>query len=209
MSAVLALVFSLALSPEAAAARQGPMLFGSGQATFLVLGPAGPGETLRLARVRVRHPDLSETRSFDDAEYRLTVDVPASTKPGQNLTGALWRFGAESPEGRKMEDGVRVEIQREDRVAPAPTRGLAYRALGTPDRLYLVHAGTRFAQILRVQTVSELEIPPGGVPVRVDRPSQEAATRILPGEVAKVVIGDGRTTRVSAQAEIWFSSAPH
>ncbi|HZJ53583.1 MAG TPA: hypothetical protein VFD38_05545 [Myxococcaceae bacterium] len=209
MSAVLALVLSLALSPEAARALQGPMLFGSGQATFLVLGPAGAGDTLRLARARVRHVDLSATRSFDDAEYRLAVDVPATTRPGQQLTGALWRFGAESPEGRKLEDGVRVEIEREDRVAPAPTRGLAYRALGTPDRLYLVHAGTRFAQILRVQPASEVEIPPGGVPVRVDRPSQEPATRILPGEYAKVVVGEGRTTRVAAQAEIWFSSAAH
>jgi hypothetical protein len=206
---VLALVFSLALSPEAAAARRGPMLFGSGQATFLVLGPAGPGDTLRLAGVRVRHPDLSESRSFDDAEYRLAVDVPATTRPGQQLTGALWRFGAESPEGRKMEDEVRVEIHREDRVAPAPSRGLAYRALGTPDRLYFVHAGTRFAQILRVQLTSAVEIPPAGLPVRVDRPSQEPATRILPGEYAKVILGEGRTTRVSAQAEIWFSSAPH
>lgn len=206
---MLALVLSLALSPEAAAARQGPMLFGSGQVTLLVLGPAGPGDTLRLARVRVRHPDLSETRSFDDAEYRLAVDVPATTRAGQQLTGALWRFGAESPDGRKMEDGVRVEIHREDRVAPAPSRGLAYRALGTPDRLYLVHAGTRFAQILRVQPASAVEIPPAGLPVRVDRPSQEPATRILPGEYAKVILGEGRTTRVSAQAEIWFSSAPH
>jgi hypothetical protein len=155
----------------------------------------------------VRHVDLSQTRSFDDAEYRLAVDVPATIRPGQQLIGALWRFGAESPEGRKLEDGVRVEIEREDRVAPAPTRGLAYRALGTPDRLYLVHAGTRFAQILRVQPASEVEIPPGGVPVRVDRPSQEPATRILPGEYAKVIVGEGRTTRVAAQAEIWFSSA--
>ena len=99
IGAVLAVGVSLALSPEAAAARQGPMLFGSGQATFLVLGAAGPGDTLRVARVRVKHPDLSETRSFDDAEYRLAVEVPPSTRPGQHLTAALWRFGAESPEG--------------------------------------------------------------------------------------------------------------
>ena len=209
MSAVLALVLSLALSPEAARARQGPMLFGSGQAKFLVLGPAGPGETLRLGRVRVKHPDLSETRSFDDAEYRLAVDVPPTTRPNEVLTGALWRFGAESPDGRKMEDGVRVEIEREDHIAPGPTRGLAYRAFGTPDRLYFVHAGTGFAQILRVQPTSAIEIPPGGLPVRVDRPSQEAATRILPGEYAKVILGEGRTTRVTAQTEIWFSGAPH
>ena len=71
---MLALVLSLALSPEAAVERRGPMLFGSGQATFLVLGPAGPGDTLRLASVRVRHPDLSESRSFDDAEYRLAME---------------------------------------------------------------------------------------------------------------------------------------
>ena len=41
MSAVLALVLSLTMTPDAARARQGPMLFGSGQATFLMLGPAG------------------------------------------------------------------------------------------------------------------------------------------------------------------------
>jgi hypothetical protein len=203
---VLALVLSLTLSPDASRARQGPMLFGSGQATFLLLGPAGPGDTLRLARVRVSHPDLSESRSFDDAEYHLAIEASATTRPGQQLSGALWRFGAESPEGRKLGDGVHVEIEREDRIAPVLTRGLAYRAVGTPDRLYLVHAGTVFAQVIRVQPASEVQIPPGGVPVRVDRPSQEPATRILPGEYAKVVVGEGRTVRVTALSEVWFAS---
>ncbi|HUM10647.1 MAG TPA: hypothetical protein VLT82_06830 [Myxococcaceae bacterium] len=209
MSAVLALVLCLTMSPEAARAHQGPLLFGAGQATFLMLGPAGPGETLRLARVRVTHPELSETRSFDDAEYHLASDVPPATHPGQRLTGTLWRFGAESPDGRKLGDGVRVDIQREDRIAPVMGRGLAYRAVGTPDRLYLVHAGTGFTQVIRVQPASEVEIPPGGIPVRADRPSQEAATRILPGEYAKVVLGEGRTVRVTATNEIWFVVAPH
>jgi hypothetical protein len=210
VSAVLALVLSLAMSPEAAKARQGPMIFGSGQSTFLLVGAAGPGDTLRLARVKVtQHQELAETRNFDDAEYRLAVDVPASTRAGQQLTGALWRFGAEAPDGRKVSDGVRVEIVREDRVAPVMARGLAYRAIGTPERLYLVHAGTNFAQVLRVQPASEVEIPPGGIAVRVDRPSQEPATRILPGEYAKIIVGEGRTVRVTAQSEIWFSSRPH
>jgi hypothetical protein len=210
VSAVLALVLSLAMSPEAAKARQGPMIFGSGQATFLLIGPAGPGDTLRLARVKVTpHQELVETRNFDDAEYRLAIDVPASTRPGQQLTGALWRFGAEAPDGRKMSDGVRVEVMREDRIAPVMERGLAYRAMGTPDRLYLVHAGTGFAQVVRVQPASEVEIPPAGIPVRVDRPSQEPATRILPGEYAKVIVGEGKTVRVTAQSEIWFASKPH
>jgi hypothetical protein len=209
VSAVLALVLSLTMSPEAARARQGPMLFGSGQATFLVLGPMGPGDTLRLARVKVRHIELPESRSFDDAEYRLAVDVPAATQPGGVFTGALWRFGAESPDGRKIGDGVRVEVQREDRIAPVMGRGLWYRAMGTIDRLYLVHAGTGFSQILRVTPTVALEIPPGGLPVRVDRPSQEAATRILPGEYAKIVVGEGRTIRVTATNEIWFTGKPH
>jgi len=209
VSAVLALVLSLTMSPEAARARQGPMVFGAGQATFLVLGPAGPGDTLRVARVRVRHLELPEGRSYDDAEYHLAVDVPATSHPGQTLSGALWRFGAESPDGRKLGDGVRVEIQREDRIAPVMNRGLAYRAMGTLDRLYLVHAGTLFAQIIRVTPTVALEIPPGGVPVRVDRPSQEAATRILPGEYAKVVVGEGKTVRVTATNEIWFNGKPH
>jgi hypothetical protein len=209
VSAVLALVLSLTMSPEAARARQGPMLFGGGQATFLVLGPAGPGDTLRLARVRVRHTELPEGRSFDDAEYHLAVDIPATTRPGQVLVGTLWRWGAESPDGRKLEDGVRVEILREDRIAPVMGHGLAYRAMGTQDRLYLVHAGTGFAQILRVLPTVEMEIPPGGVQVRVDRPSQEAATRILPGEYAKIVVGEGRTVRVTATNEIWFVGKPH
>lgn len=209
MSAVLALLLSLTMSPEAARARQGPMLFGSGQASFLVLGPAGPGDTLRLARVRVRHAELPETRSFDDAEYHLAIDVPATTHPGQQLSGTLWRYGAESPDGRRLEDAVRIEIQREDRIAPVMARGLAYRAVGTLERLYLVHAGTGFAQIIRVLPASQLEIPPGGVAVRVDRPSQEPATRILPGEYAKIVVGEGRTVRVTATNEIWFVSKPH
>ena len=123
MSAVLALVLSLVMSPEAARARQGPMLFGSGQATFLVLGPAGPGDTLRMARVRVTHAELPESRSFDDAEYHLAVETPPNSRPGQVLTGTLWRFGAESPDGRKLSDGVRVEILREDRIAPLMSRG--------------------------------------------------------------------------------------
>jgi hypothetical protein len=209
VSAVLALVLSLTMSPEAARARQGPMLFGAGQATFLVLGPAGPSDTLRLARVRVRHTELPEGRSFDDAEYHLAVDLPATTRPGLVLVGPLWRWGAESPDGRKLEDGVRVEILREDRIAPVMGHGLSYRAMGTPDRLYFVHAGTGFVQILRVQPTVEMEIPPGGLPVRVDRPSQEAATRILPGEYAKIVVGEGRTVRVTATNEIWFVGKPH
>ena len=209
MSAVLALVLSLTMSPEAARARQGPMIFGSGQATFLVLGPAGPGDTLRLARVRVKHAELPESRSFDDAEYHLAIDTPATTHPGQQLVGTVWRFGAESPDGRKLADTVRIEILREDRIAPVMARGLAYRAVGTLERLYLVHAGTGFVQVIRVLPASQLEIPPGGVAVRVDRPSQEAATRILPGEYAKVVVGEGRTVRVSATNEIWFVSKPH
>jgi len=209
VSAVLALVLSLVMSPEAARARQGPMLFGSGQATFLVLGPAGPGDTLRMARVRVTHAELPESRSFDDAEYHLAVETPPNSRPGQVLTGTLWRFGAESPDGRKLSDGVRVEVLREDRIAPVMARGLAYRAMGTLDRLYLVHAGTGFAQILRVTPTVALEIPPGGVQVRVDRPSQEPATRILPGEYAKIVVGEGKTVRVTATNEIWFTSKPH
>jgi len=209
VSAVLALVLSLTMSPEAARARQGPLLFGSGQATFLLVGPAGPGDTLRLLRVRVTHLELPESRSFDDAEYRLAIEVPPTTRRGQQLGGTLWRFGAESPEGRKLSDGVRAEVQGEDRIAPVIARGLAYRALGTPDRLYLVHAGTLFAQVVRVQPASEVEIPPAGVPVRVDRPSQEPATRILPGEYAKVVLGEGRTVRVTAVSEIWFAGASH
>jgi len=151
VSAVLALILSLTMSPEAALAKQQPVLFGSGQSTFLVVGPAGPGDVLRLARVKVTHLELPESRSFDDAEYRFVPasPIPASTRTGQQLTGTLWRFGAESPEGRKLSDGVRVEFEREDRVAPVMARGLAYQALGTADRLYLVHAGTKFAQILR------------------------------------------------------------
>jgi len=209
VTALLALALSLTLSPEAAHARQGPLLFGSGSSTFLLVGPAGPGDTLRIARVRVRHLELPESRTFDDAEYRLVVDVPPAIRPGQQLAGALWRFGAESPEGRKMSDGVRVELEREDQVAPVSGRGLAYRALGTPDRMYLAHAGTGFAQVIRVQPASEVEIPPGGVAVRVDRPSQEPATRLLPGEYARVVLGEGRTVRVTVASEIWFAGATH
>jgi hypothetical protein len=208
LSAVLALILSLTMSPEAAAAKQQPVLFGSGQSTFLLVGPAGPGDVLRLARVRVTHLELPEARSFDDAEYRFVPasPIPASIRGGQQLTGTLWRFGAESPEGRKLSEGVRVEFEREDKVAPVMARGLAYRALGTPDRLYLVHAGTKFVQILRVEPASAVEIPFDGLPVRVDRPSQEAATRLLPGEYAKVVLGEGRTMRVTALTEVWFST---
>jgi hypothetical protein len=209
VSAVLALVLSLAMSPDAARARQGPLLFGSGQSTFLLLGPAGPGDTLRVARVRITRGDLPEARNFDDGEYRLAVDAPATTRPGQQLAGALWRFGAEAPDGRKLDDALKVELVREDRIAPVMARGLAYRAMGPPDRLYLVHAGTGFAQVLRVQPASEVEIPPAGVPVRVDRPSQEPATRILPGEYAKIILGEGRTIRVTAHSEVWFVSRPH
>jgi len=206
VSAVLALILSLTMSPEAANAKQHPVLFGSGQATFLLIGPAGPGDTLRLARVRVTHLELPEARSFDDAEYRFVPasPIPASTRPGQQISGTLWRFGAESPEGRKLTEGVRLEFEREDQVAPIMARGLAYRALGTQDRLYLVHAGTKFVQILRVEPASALLIPPDGVAVRVDRPSQEAATRLLPGEYAKVIVGDGKTMRVTALTEVWF-----
>ncbi len=45
MSAVLALVLSLIMTPEAARARQGPMLFGSGQATFLTARAGGTRAT--------------------------------------------------------------------------------------------------------------------------------------------------------------------
>lgn len=206
MSGVLALVLSLVMSPEAAQARHGPLLFGSGQATFLLIGPAGPGDTLRLARVRVVHLDLPESRGFDDAEYRLAVDVPATTGPGQQLTATLWRFGAESPDGSKVTEGLHITVEREDRVPPILGHGLSYRAFGTPDRMYLVHGGTVFAQIVRVQPASEVEIPPGGVAVRVDRPSQEPATRLLTGEFAKLVLGEGRTLRVTVQSQVWFAA---
>jgi len=210
VSAVLALLLSLALPPEAARAQKGALLFGGGPATFLLLAPAGPGNALRVARVRVSHVELPPDRSFDDAEYRFAsqAEVPASTRPGQVLTGALWRFGAESPEGRKVSDGVRVELLREDRVEPGTDRGLQYRALGTPERLYLVHAGSRFAQVLRVTPASEVQIPVAGAPVRVDRPSQEPATRLLPGETAPVRLGDGNAVRVVGMTEIWFAPAP-
>ena len=202
---MLALILSLTMSPEAANAKQHPVLFGSGQATFLLVGPAGPGDVLRLARVRVTHLELPEARSFDDAEYRFVPasPIPASTRPGQQISGTLWRFGAESPEGRKLTEGVRIEFEREDQVAPVMARGLAYRALGTLDRLYLVHAGTKFAQILRVEPASALLIPPDGIAVRVDRPSQEPATRLLPGEYAKVIVGE-KMMRVTALSEVWF-----
>lgn len=206
MSAVLALVLSLVMSPEAARARQGPLLFGAGQATFLLTPPSGPGDTLRLVRVRLAHAELTESRGFDDAEYRLAVDIPATVKPGDQLTAALWRFGAESPDGRKVSEGLQISVEREDRVAPLTGRGLAYRALGTPERMYLVHAGTGFAQIVRVQPASEVEIPPGGTPVRVDRPSQEPATRLLAGELATLVVGEGRTLRVTVESQIWYAA---
>ncbi|HSP19558.1 MAG TPA: hypothetical protein VLQ79_08590 [Myxococcaceae bacterium] len=206
MSAVLALVLSVVMTPEAAQARQGPLLFGAGQASFLVIGPARAGDTLRLARVRLLHLDLPESRGFDDAEYRLAVDMPAATQPGQTLTATLWRFGAESPEGMKLTEGLEVTVEREDRIPPVLGRGLAYRAFGTPDRMYLVHAGTVFAQIVRVQPASEVELPPAGVAVRVDRPSQEPATRLLPGEFAKLVVGEGRTLRVTVASQVWFAA---
>lgn len=205
MTAVLALLLAV-MTPQAAQARQGPLLFGAGQATFLVIGPAGPGATLRLARVHLVHQDFPDSRGFDDAEYHLAVEVPATLRPGEELTATLWRFGAETPEGQKVTDGLKVRVEREDRVPPVIGRGLAYRAFGTPDRMYLVHAGTVFAQIVRVQPASEVEIPPAGVAVRVDRPSQEPATRLLSGELAKLVLGEGRTLRVTVETQVWFAA---
>ena len=46
--------------------------------------------------------------------------------------------------------------------------------------------GPASRQIVRVQPASEVEIPPGGAPVRVDRPSQEAGNPAAPGECAKL-----------------------
>jgi len=206
VSALLVLLLSWTLSPEAARAKQGPMLFGSGQVVFLLGAPAGPGDTLRLARVRVSDANLPADTNLDDAEYHFSPagEPSVALRPGQLLTGPLWRFGAESPEGRKRIDALHVEVVREDRLAPATGRGLGYRAFGTPDRLYFVHAGMRFVQIIRVFPAGEASIPPEGVPVRLDRPSQEPATRLLPGEYARVTFGDGKTTRVTAGSEIWF-----
>ena len=134
---------------------------------------------------RVRHAELPEARSFDDAEYHLAIDVPAATHPGQQLAGTLWRFGAESPDGRKLEDAVRVEIQREDRIAPVMARGLAYRAMGTLERLYLVHAGTGFAQVIRVMPASALEIPPGGIAVRGIAPPRRPPPASFPASTRR------------------------
>jgi len=205
VSAVLALLLSV-MTPEAAQARQGPLLFGAGQATFLLVGRADPGATLRLARVHLLHRDLPESRGFDDAEYRLAVDLPAPTRPGEHLMATLWRFGAESPDGVKVTEGLQVTVEREDPIAPVLGRGLAYRAFGTPDRMYLVHAGTMFAQVVRVQPASEVDLPPAGLAVRVDRPSQEPATRLLTGEFVKLVLGEARTLRVTVETQVWFAA---
>jgi hypothetical protein len=97
--------------------------------------------------VRLAHAELSESRGFDDAEYRLAVDVPATVKPGDQLTAALWR-GAESPDGRRVSEGLQISVEREDRVAPATGRARLPRA-GDAGVAVSVHAGTSFARSFR------------------------------------------------------------
>jgi hypothetical protein len=207
---ILALVLALAMSPEAARAEHGPVLFGGGESAYLLLPASAPGEPLTIATVRLKHPELGEGRTFDDATYRFPLseaDLNA-LRSGRvdHLTGTVWRFGVDRPEGRKAFEGVRADIRRVDTIPLRTGGGLGYQAFGSADRLYLVHPGKHFFQIIKAVAASELQVPPGGSAVMLDRP-ETGATRLLPGETAQVRIGPGQVVRLTGLAELWFVDA--
>jgi hypothetical protein len=208
---ILALVLAMVMSPEAARAEHGPVLFGGGESTYLLVPASGPGEALTIATLHLKHPELSQGRIFDDASYRFPLSAGELTalRSGRvdHLTGTVWRFGVDRPEGRKEFEGMRADVRRVDAIPLRAERGLGYRAFGTAARLYLVHPGTHFFQIIKTTAASELEIPPGGSAVMLDRPDV-AATRLLPGETAEVRVGLGQVVRLTGLSELWFADAP-
>lgn len=210
LALVLAVALGAAPSPEAIAARGGPILFGAGDTTYLLLPPYLPGDTLTVVTVRLSHAEISAGRSWDDSSYRYQTPAPDGgglrASSVQHVTGNVWRFGADLPEGRKVFEGVRADVVRVEKVSPGNGRGLAYRGFGSAERLYLVHAGKAFVQVVRTQPASELELPAGGVDVQLDRPGQTPATRLLPGETAQARVGAGHVVRLNGQAELWFLS---
>jgi hypothetical protein len=208
---ILALVLALATAPEAARAEHGPVLFGGGESAYLLVPAAAPGEPLTVATLRLKHPELSPGHTFDDASYRFPLSPAdlSAVRSGRvdHLTGTIWRFGVDRPEGRKEFEGVRADVRRVDTIPLRTERGLGYRAFGTPDRLYLIHPGRHFSQILKAVAASELELAPEGSAVVLDRP-EAAATRLLPGETARVRMGPGQVVRLTGLAELWFVDAP-
>jgi hypothetical protein len=162
-----------------------------------------------VASIRLTHPEIAEDRTFDDASYRLPLspDELSALRAGRlaHLTGTVWRFGVDRPEGRKELEGAQVDVRRVDPV-PRSERGLAYRAFGSASRLYLVHPGKHFFQVLKAVAASDLQVPVGGTPVALDRPGA-AATRLLPGETARVRIGQGEIVRLTGLSELWFVDA--
>jgi hypothetical protein len=207
---ILALVLALASSPDAARAERGPVLFGDSERAYLLLPASAPGEPLVVATLHLKHPELAEGRAFDDASYRLPLS-PAdlnALRSGrvEHLTGTVWRFGVDRPEGRKEFEGVRADIRRVDAIPLRTERGLGYRAFGSAGRLYLVHPGKHFSQVIKAVAASEVGVPPEGSAVVLDRP-EAAATRLLPGETARVRLGPGQVVRLTGLAELWFVDA--
>ena len=209
MSPALLLALAVGAAPaENLAAKQGPILFGGGDHVYLLMAPYQPGGALTVASVLVSHPEVVSRRSWDDAGYRFVIGAdPAALRvtAGQRLTGAVWRFGAQFPDGEQAFESVRIDVVRVDPVPAADGQGLRYRGFGTSERFYIVHAGKAFVQVLRTQPSSELRPPPEGLGVQFDRPGKTAATRLLPSEMSQVRLSNGQVLRLVGQSEIWFA----
>lgn len=209
MSPALLLALAVGAAPvaETVAAKQGPILFGGGDHVYLLLAPYQPGGALTVATVRLSHPEIVPGRSWDDAGYRFAVGAdPAALRltAGQQLTGMVWRFGAQFPDGVKAFENVHLVVDRVDPVPASDIQGLRYRGFGAVDRFYIVHAGKAFVQVLRTQPSADMKVPPEGLGVQFDRPGKTAATRLLPSEMSPVRLSNGQVLRLIGQSEIWF-----
>jgi len=210
MSPALLLALALGAAPPAEnlAAKQGPILFGGGDHVYLLMAPYQPGGTLTVASVLLSHPEVVARRGWDDAGYRFVIGAdPAGLRvaPGQRLTGAVWRFSAQFPDGEKAFEGVQLNVVRVDPVPAADGQGLRYRGFGTSERFYIVHAGKAYVQVLRTQPSTDLSAPPEGLGVQLDRPGKTAATRLLPSEASQARLSNGQVLRLVGQSEIWFA----
>lgn len=164
----------------------GMVLFGSGEHLYLSHIPMfrRPHDLQVVLAVQLQHDGISPERAFDDAGYTLEPErfdldaLAAGTLRG--FTGTVYQGSFEGG-GKPLFTGVRVKVRevvlaaRLDAAStPAPTLG--YLAVGTPERLYLIHqlsAAPGFDQVLVARARGRLTVPGRGVVLTVARPDTE------------------------------------
>jgi hypothetical protein len=198
----------------------GMVLFGAGEHLYLSHIPMfhRPHDMQLLLSVGLEHAQLKPGHAFDDTGYtfepeRFDLDALVSGTL-QTFTGTVYRGNFEGG-GTPLFRDVRVRVRAVVYSARLNTAGpkaaeLGYLAVGTPERLYLVHrisAAPGFDQILVARATGKQTVPGRGEPLTLPRADEEAR-RLRPGESAKARTARGGELPLEAVRELSLLRGP-